>query len=230
VINPLCGFIYELQIAGAKASHVLILSEDLWNQQMGDSVAVPLYDLPDSEPSLFRVAISKRLRADCTRVQSLRHEFIGKAVASCPNEPWVRTRIGVRSFLDIDRRITKNPTKPPLSPNLGWWPRQNDIHFATNPAISASDKLYAVVSDNDWNSLVGVLNTAAVRLTSKTKPKRLRWEVPVGGGGFVVAGDIYSVATGSFEQKEPPKKYPARLTDDESAAIAVKQKSALTLS
>ena len=38
------------------------------------------------------------------------------------------------------------------------------------------------------------------------------------------------LATTDIEQRPPPAKYPARLTNDESAAIAVKQKSSLSLS
>lgn len=105
--------------------------------------------------------------------------------------------------------------------------RRNDIRLARNPAIGANDKLYGVIGDDDWNSLAGAPNVAAVRLTSKTKANRLRSEVPV-TGGFVVTGDIYSVARSDFEQKAPPSN-PARLTDDESAEVAKKQKAALTL-
>jgi mRNA-degrading endonuclease toxin of MazEF toxin-antitoxin module len=228
VSHPLCGFIYELQIPGAQATHLLVLTEDIWNAQMGDSVVVPLYALPEATPSLFLVEVGTRLKAHCTRVQSMSHDFIDRPVARCPDDAWVRIRIGVRKFLDIDRRIAKTPAKPPLSPRADWWPRQNNIHFARNAAISANDKLYGVISDDDWNSLAGTPNVAAVRLTSKTKPQRLRWEVPV-GGGFVVTGDIYSVALGDFQQTPPPKKYPARLNDDESSEVAMKQKAALTL-
>jgi len=49
-------------------------------------------------------------------------------------------------------------------------------------------------------------------------------------GGFVVTGDIYSVALVDFEQKPPTKKYPVRLTDDQSCEIAKKQRTTLTLS
>jgi mRNA-degrading endonuclease toxin of MazEF toxin-antitoxin module len=227
--HPRCGIIHELKIPGAQASHVLILTEDLWNARMGDSVGVPLYDIPDATASLFLVEVGSKLKANCTRVQSMSHDFIGNAVGPCPSEAWVRVRIGVRKFLDIDRRIAMSEAKPPASPRLDWWPRQNDVHFARNARIAATDKLYAVISDNDWNSLAGAPNVAAVRLTSKTKPQRLRWEVPV-GNGFVVTGDIYSVALGDFERKPPPKKYPSRITDEESAQVALKQKSALTLS
>jgi mRNA-degrading endonuclease toxin of MazEF toxin-antitoxin module len=227
--QPLCGFIYELEIPGAAASHVLVLTEDLWNARMGDSVVVPLYDLPDATPSVFLVEVGTKLKANCTRVQSMSHDFIGSAVGRCPNEAWVRARIGVRKFLDIERRIAMTQAQPLVSPRSDWWPRQNHIHFARNAQINPTDKLYAVISDNDWNSLAGTPNVASVRLTRKTKPQRLRWEVPV-GDGFVVTGDIYSVALGDFEQQPPPKKYPSQITEDESAEIAIRQKLALTLS
>lgn len=196
---------------------------------MGDSVVVPLYERASASPSLFLVEVGSKLKAHCTRVQSMAHDFIGNPVVRCPDEPWVRVRVGVRKFLDIDRRMSKASVKPLVGEGPGWWPRQNDIHFAHNPAISSNDKLYGVVSDDDWNSQLSAPNVAAVRLTSKKKSQRARWEVPV-GGGFVVTGDVYSVAIGALEQSHPPKKYPARLSDDESAAIAAKQKSALTLS
>lgn len=195
---------------------------------MGDSVIVPLYPEPGATTSIFRVAVGDALKADCTRVQSLAHEFIGEPSDTCTGEPWQRVRIGVRKFLDIDRRIAKAPAPSPLNPRDDWWPRQNDIHFASNPAISSYDKLYGVVSDNDWNSQAAVMNVAAVRLTSKSKQNRLRWEVSV-SGGFVVAGDVYSVALSDFEQKPPAKAYPSQLTDDESCEIAEKQKVTLTL-
>ena len=227
--HPLCGFIYELRIPGARATHVLVLTEDIWNAQMGDSVVVPLYDLPDATSSVVLVEVGSKLRANCTRVQSMTRQFIGSAVARCPDDPWLRVRIGVRMFLDIDRRIAKTPADPPVRPRADWWPRQNDVHFARNAAIGPNDKLYGVISDDDWNSRVGTPSVAAVRLTSNTKATRLRWEVPV-AGGFVVTGDIYSVALRDFERGPPPSKYPSRLTDDESAAVAKKQKAVLTLS
>jgi mRNA-degrading endonuclease toxin of MazEF toxin-antitoxin module len=227
--HPRCGGIYALTLPGAEATHVVVLTEDLWNARMGDSVVVPLYAWPEAKPSPFLVEVSDGLRGHCTRVQSMAHEFIGSPAGACAQEAWVRLRIGVRRFLDIDRRMAKTSAKPPSSPRSDWWPRQNDVHFASNPTISATDKLYAIISDDDWNSRPETANVAAVRLTSRTKSQRLRWEVSV-GGGFVVAGDVYSIALTTLEPKPPPSKYPPRLTDSESAAIAVKQKSALTLS
>jgi mRNA-degrading endonuclease toxin of MazEF toxin-antitoxin module len=227
--HPLSGLVYELQIPGAQATHALVLSEDSWNAEMSDSVVVPLYPLPDTTPSLLLVEVGRILKAHCTRIQSMSHDFLGNPIARCPDDAWKRIRIGVRRFLDIDRRIAKAAVQPPLISRVDWWPRQNDIHFARNAAIGGKDKLYGVISDDDWNSLAGTVHVAAVRLTSKTKPARLRWEVPV-SGGFVVTGDIYSVALTVVEQNPPPRKYPSRLTVDESAQIAAKQKAALTLS
>jgi len=229
VSHPLRGQLYELNIPSAEATHVVVLTEDVWNAQMSDSVVVPVYRWPDASPSLLLVALDEDLRGNCTRVQSMGHEFIGNWVGSCPDEPWVRIRVGVRKFLDVDRRIAKTPPPPLRVLRSDWWPHQNRIHFATNTAIGPSDKLYAIISDNDWNSLPEALTAAAVRLTSKTKRQRLRWEVPL-GSSFVVTGDIYSVPVVAFEQKPPRTGYPTALTDDESAAIAVKQRSTLSLS
>jgi mRNA-degrading endonuclease toxin of MazEF toxin-antitoxin module len=207
---------------------VVVLTEDIWNAQMGDAVVVPLYNWPDASLSSLLVEVDDSLRANCTRVQSMAREFIGDWTGECPDDPWNRLRIGVRLFLDIDRRIAMTPPHRLRTRRSDWWPRQNNIHFATNTAIAASDKLYGIVSDNDWNSLPESKTVAAVRLTSKTKPQRLRWEVPV-GGGYVVTGDIYSVAVSDFEQKPPRAGYPSRLSDDESAAIATKQQTVLSL-
>ncbi len=226
--HPLCGQIYDLSIPSAEASHVVVLTEDLWNAQMGDSVVVPLYSSPTVSPSLFLVEVNDELRANCTRVQSMAHEFIGDWIGACTEEPWTRLRIGVRRFLDLDRRIAKTPAARPRIRRGDWRPRQNHIHFARNSAIVTTDKLYGVVSDDDWNSLPQASTVAAVRLTSMTKPQRLRWELSV-DGGFVVTGDIYSIAVADFEQRAPRSGYPSMLSNDESAAIAAKQKSVLSL-
>jgi hypothetical protein len=210
------------------ATHALVITEDDWNEAMTDSVVVPIYKAPDTHPSDMSVALNDSLRANCTRVQSMPHNFLGDSVGVCTGEPWARTRIGVRRFLDIDRRIAKTPVPQPQNARPDWWPRQNNIHFAIDPSIGPHDKLYGVMSDNDWNALPATAHAAAVRLTSKTKAQRLRWEVPV-TGGWVVTGDIYSISYSRFEQKPPPSKYPAALNDDESCNIAIKQKMALTL-
>jgi mRNA-degrading endonuclease toxin of MazEF toxin-antitoxin module len=228
VTRPLCGSVYELLVPGAQATRALVLTEDEWNTTMNDSVVVPIYSLPDTVPSLFFVALDNELRANCTRVQSMPHEFLGESTGVCSGDSWVRTRIGIRRFLDIDRRVQKKPSLPPTSPGHDWWPVQNEIHFGSDPPIGSDDKLYAIISDDDWNSLPATTHAAAVRLTSKTKRQRLRWEVPV-TGGCVVTGDIYSISYTRLEQTLPSRKYPSRLSDEESSLIAARQKTVLTL-
>lgn len=226
--SPRSGAIYSLDLPNATATYVIVLTEDAWNDELADSVIVPLYASVNQNPSLFLVTIAPDLVANCTRVQSMPHEFIGEFVGYCEEERWTRARIGVRRFLDLDRRIAKTPAPPAKTSRADWWPRQNDIHFAANPSIGPDDKLYGVISDNDWNSQPHAHYAACVRLTSKSKTKRLRWEVPV-TGGWVVTGDIYSISYERFDQKAPPKKYPGALSDDESSEIAVRQKVALSL-
>lgn len=196
---------------------------------MNDSVVVPIYSLPDTVPSL---SSSSRSIAKCVRTapafQSMPHEFLGKSTAVCSGDPWVRTRIGTRRFLDIDRRVEKKPSLPPTAPRSDWTPVQNEVHFGSDPSIGSDDKLYALISDDDWNSLPATTHAAAVRLTSKTKRQRLRWELPV-TGGCVVTGDIYSISDTRLKQRPPPPKYPSHLSEEESSLIAARQKTVLTL-
>jgi len=194
---------------------------------MRDSVVVPIYDL-ESNDSAMTIALSKTHTAICTRVQSMPHEFIGDPVERCPDEALRRIKEGVSRFLAIEQRRTKSPPATAESPRSDWWPRQNDIHFASNAAIGPDDKLYAAIADNDWNSLASTTYTAAVRLTSKTKPRRSRWEIPV-TGGWVVTGDLYSIAYRRFEQSPPRGSYPLVLCGNESALVAGRQRTTLSL-
>jgi len=225
--HPWSGWLYESAIPRAQASHLLVLTEDDWNAQMSDSVVVPLYGEAVT-PSKVAVPVDDGLTALCTRVQSVPHDFIGRAVRRCREEPWVRVRIGVRAYLDIDRRISKAPTLTPVAAREDWWPRQRAIRFAENPHIGPHDKLYAVISDDDWNSAPAARYAAAVRLTSRTKDRRLRWEVPV-AGSWVVTGDLYSISYARFQQAPPRGDYPKQMTVDESAEVATRQRATLSL-
>jgi mRNA-degrading endonuclease toxin of MazEF toxin-antitoxin module len=228
--GPRAGWLYENNVDGATAEHLLVVSENDWNDTMRDSVVVPVMRLTGVRPNALRVALDPEpdLYAQCTLVQSIAHEDIGAPLRVCPEEAWVRTRLGVRRFLDIDRRRT-NSAKPPLAAGpTHWWPRQDDVHFATLPGVP-QDKLMAAVSDNDWNSTVGARHCAAVRLTSRgPKAKRVRWEVPV-SGGFVIVGDLYALPFTAMHRQAPPAKYPQRLSSDESSRIALRQQITLSL-
>jgi hypothetical protein len=227
--SPRCGWLHAVATRTATPlERFLVISEDDWNDAMGDSVAVPVYHYEDAHESRFLVAVAESLWADCTKVLSVDHRLIGHPVQRCTQPPWVKARLGVREFLDIDRRIAIGPKPSPHADREEWCPRQHDIHFVSNPRISAQDKLYAVISDDGWNSAPGVKRAACVRLTSHTKPQRVRWEVPV-ARSWVVAGDIYQLAYHRFEQSAPRGNYPKRMTDAESAALADKQKVTLSL-
>jgi hypothetical protein len=194
---------------------------------MRDSVVVPIYDL-EANDSVVTVSLSKTQTAICTRVQSMPHEFIGESVERCPDDALLRIKEGVRRFLAIEQRRTKSPPAVPESPRGDWWPRQNDVHFALNAAIGSDDKLYSVIADNDWSSRPSATYTATVRLTSKTKPRRTRWEIPV-TGGWVVTGDLYSISYKRFEQSRPRGSYPKELSAKESALVAGRQRTTLSL-
>lgn len=227
--GPLCGSLYELQIPGAMARQLLVLTEDLWNERVSDSVVVPVFAVENPKINLYRVEIAAGLVADCTRVQSIPHKFFGRRVGVCPEKPWKLARIGVRKHLDIDGRIAKRGRVSVATTRADWWPRQREIFFATRSEMP-EDKLYGVVSDDVWNSRPAATYCTTVRLTStESKEWRRRWEVPV-PGGWVVSGDLYLTAYKRIDQTSPdPEKYPTELSEDESAEIARRQKTTFTL-
>lgn len=194
---------------------------------MRDSVIVPVYDLEVAESNLA-VLIADGGAAFCTRVQSMPHKFIGRPLGACPPEAWDKVQAGVRSFLSIEPRRTKTAPVTPKASRSDWWPRQNDIHFASDKSIGPDDKLYAIIADDDWNALPETRYTAAVRLTSRTKPQRGRWEIPV-AGSWVVTGDLYSISYPRFERAAPRGAYPKQVSLRESAQIAGRQRTTLSL-
>lgn len=223
---PRCGEILECLIPGAEARQLLVVSEDPWNEILSDSVAIPVYEW-DSKHSLFLVQVSEGMFAECTRVQSIPHEFFGERLGNCPKDPWIRSRMGVRKYLDIDNRIKKTTDRVP-SIRTEWYPQQRDIHFSTS-RWHPDRKLHGVISDDLQNSHPDANYCATARLTSQTKEWRARWEVPV-SGGCVVTGDLYQTAYADIEREEPdPERFPTRLSHEESAEIAIRQKQTLTL-
>lgn len=223
-----CGTVYEAEVPGAeRVRALLVLSENLWNQYASDSVAVPIYE-DDQTENRFKIQIYVGQLADCTRVQNFPHRVLGARLGECAAEPWLKTRLGVRTYLDILARIKMQPATVPRPNHSKWWPRQNDIHFASSTRTSG-DKLFGIVSDNIWNSLEDRKYFATVRLTSKTKPERSKWEVPV-SGGCVVVGDVYSTAKSRIQRTPPDASaYPTELTRKESALIAANQRRTLSL-
>lgn len=227
-----CGWLYKPSPSRPGSSDLrgfVVLSEDDWNGVMGDSVVVPIYKEPGATPSELKVEVQKGLFADCSKVISLTHEVLGEAAGKCSQEPWVRIRMGVRMFLDIDARVAKAPKSAVVSTRTAWWPQRDDVHLASHHLMDGR-KLFAVISDDDFNSGPTTNRAAFVKLTSKTKEFRERWEVPV-SGGWVVSGDVYQLLYADVDPATPDvEKYPAALTPDESSALARNQKKTLTLS
>ncbi|HEV7493727.1 MAG TPA: hypothetical protein VGO10_08100 [Baekduia sp.] len=229
--GPRAGWLYENKVNGAAAEQLLVLSENDWNDTMRDSIVVPVMRLTGVAPNALRISVDETpgLYAQCTLVQSIAHDGIGAPLRVCPEEAWIRTRLGVRRFLDIDRRRTSAAKPSPSPERTEWWPRQDDVHIATLPGIP-QQKVVSAISDDDWNSTASVRHCAAARLTSRgPKANRVRWEVPV-SGGFVVAGDLSALPYAAINRQAPAaKKYPQRFSADESSRIALRQQTALSL-
>lgn len=92
------------------------------------------------------------------------------------------------------------------------------VRCAEQPGLQQT-KMYAFLSDDDWNSLAGTIYSAAVRLTSKTHPMRTRWEVEA-PAGWVVAGHLYSVLHDDVDQRAPRPPRPSRLDGQKLSEIA----------
>jgi mRNA-degrading endonuclease toxin of MazEF toxin-antitoxin module len=218
--RPSWGRLYQLALPGARAELALVVSEDDWNQRTRDAVIVPVYREQDPQTSNVRVAVGEGLVADCTRVQNLVQEFLGEHVGACPAPALTRVRIGIRVYLDIDRLIAKQRRGEPPRAREEWWPRQAKVHYALEREVQRK-KLFAIFSDDDWNSRPQTRYSAAVRLTSKRRDWREGWEVEV-PGGCVVAGHLYSLLHADLDQKAPPASKPRHLEDDELAEIAAR--------
>lgn len=225
---PRCGWRYASVLPGGSAEEFLVLTEDEWNDVMRDSVAVPVFREEPVRTSAVRVQVDEGLVADCTRVSSVAHRFIGRPLRRCALEALTRVRAGVRLFLDIDRRVKRATAPPPDGWREDWWPRQGDLHLGADRAGAPADALYASVASNDWTSTPGASHTAAVRLKGGTRPACVPWEVPV-AGGLAVSGDLYLVSYEDLERDPPPGRYPRRIDADELAALARAQKTALSL-
>jgi hypothetical protein len=227
VSKPRYGWRYASALPDGTAEEFLVLTEDPWNDVMRDSVVVPVFRDDEPKQSNVRVLVADDLVAICTRPSNLAHEFLGEPIARCDSVALKRVTIGIWLHLDIHRRINKTTSPPPAGVRSDWWPRQGEFHFGPHPT-GGKDKLYASVASNLWTSLPKVTYTAAVRLTSRTKSFRARWEVPI-AGSFVVSGDLYLIPYEDFEQAAPPPKYPQGMTQDELAALAASQRRALSI-
>lgn len=214
---PLWGHVHDFVLPGARAEAAVVLSEDDWNLRTRDAVIVPVFRAPGSAESNVRVALDDELVADCTRVQNVAQEYLGDSREPCAREVLTRIRLGVRIYLDLDRLMAMKPHSP-LRPRSDWWPRQGQVRHADIPEVPG-EKMFCIVSDDDWNSRPTTSYSGAVRLTSKKRDWRGRWEVEV-PGGCVVAGHLYSLLHADIDPRPPEGKRPPELTPEELKEIA----------
>lgn len=216
--SQLWGHIYDFELDGAQAEAVLVVSEDEWNTRTRDAVIVPLYRDPGGEAGNVRVAIDDQLVADCKRVQNVAQDTIGADRGACPTEPLTRVRLGIRIYLDIDRLLRRAGSRTPLNPRPLWWPRQGQIRYANLPDFPA-DKMFCLASDDDWNSRPTTAYSAALRLTSKSREWRSRWEVEI-GSSWIVAGHLYSIVHADIDPTPPKPPRPQEASLDELYELA----------
>ena len=198
-----------LDLPGGRATHALVLSEDDWNSWANDCVIVPIY------PShVLRAGNQLRVEtrwgtADCTRVFNIGNPSL-TAFAGTPSIPVLaQIRRGVRSFLCVDALLAQSIAPEPLT--ASWYPKWAYSYYS-NIGVRGERKMHAILSDNAWNSEMDYVS--AVRLTSKSKESRVRWEVPVKGGPVIV-GDLHLFAKSNVIQKPPRPPRPGRLTNTE---------------
>lgn len=216
--TPAWGHLYDFELEGAQAEAVLVVSEDEWNIRTRDAVIVPVYRAPGTAAGNVRIAIDDELAADCTRVQNVAQDTLGDDRGSCPRDPLTRVRLGIRVYLDIDRLIQQAGPKTALKPRSEWWPRQGQVRYAEIPEFPAS-KMFCIISDDDWNSRESSIYSAALRLTSKTREWRGRWEVEI-SGGWIVAGQLYSLIHEDINLVPPTPPRPQEASVEELDQLA----------
>ncbi len=216
--SPAWGHVYDFVLAGARAEAAVVLSEDDWNVRTRDAVIVPVYREPGTASGNVRVELDDQLVADCTRVQNVLHESLGEDRGVCERKALTRIRIGVRVYLDIAQLLNEAGPRQPINPRSEWWPRQGQVRYAELANLS-QNKMYCLLSDDDWNSRPTTIYSAGVRLTSKGRKWRSKWEVEVPGGS-VVAGHLYSLLHEDIDPQPPRSPRPAKLTPDKLREIA----------
>lgn len=214
---PIWGHVHDLVLPGARAAAAIALSEDDWNLRTRDAVIVPVFRAPGSAQGNVRIALDDQLVADCTRVQNVAQEYLGEDRGSCAREALRGIRLGVRIYLDIDRLLALN-RRSPLKPRSEWWPRQGQVRYAEIPD-PPEDKMFCIVSDDDWSSRPTTTYSGAVRLTSKTRDWRGPWEVEI-PGGYLVAGHLYSLLHEDINPDPPRGERPTELSPEKLKEVA----------
>ena len=229
-MKPLRGFLYTLSfesepdlVPSPEAELVVVLSEDPWNQIMGDSVIVPIYHSDEPPNTVIQPSFDDSRYADTTRIQTVDQGFLGDLVGQCPREVLAAIGAGVRAYFDLDGLTNKTIRRPPSIGRPTFWPHQRDVYWGTR--YGEQRERYAVVSEDEFN--IRAERCTTMFLTSRDKAWRTRWQVPR-AAGFVIAGDIIPFQHAELDSRSRPT--PQTLTRDEMAEVAVAVIETLELS
>jgi mRNA-degrading endonuclease toxin of MazEF toxin-antitoxin module len=214
------GFVYALAVEGGgpgfeppRATRVLVVSENPWNDAMSTSVIVPLYPLAELErPTTLLVAVDP-FYADCSLVQSIDHDDLGDELGLCSADALAAVCAGLRIYLDVDDLLAQRIRRPPSVGRSDFWPRQREIYWGTR--FGEQRERYATMPSDELN--VRADHTVMLFLTSRDKRWRSRWQVPP-EGGYVISGDIDQFGYDELEHRQRPA--PPRLTRPEMAEVA----------
>lgn len=205
------GQIVEVDLGGAEAA--VVVSESHWNTSTHSPVVVPLYT--NIKPNVLRPRIPRIGVADCTRPITMQEKHLGKSVGRWSPPVEAAVRLALRAMLNIDTLISGAVPTPPPASSAPWFPRFGDIHYSLHP-LAGESKMFVIVSDDAWNQRHAF--ALGVRLTSKTKPWRLQWEVPLPGGPAVV-GDLVPLVIAQLNPRAP--QHPRPKTTDQRERHAV---------
>lgn len=231
--RPAHGAIYRFTKTGAAAAFVLVLSENDYNAVTRDVVIVPIFADEAMGENNAVVRVSPTHIAHCTRVTTVLQENLELARGGIPCPPQVLARIkrGICAYLSLQRLVERTPAPPVDTTRDRWWPRQSAVYYAPLDAPDGERKLFAVMSEDDWNSRPGSRYSTGAKLTSKGRPPehwRAPLEIPV-PGGVVVAGHLYLLVHAAMSPKPPNPPRPAGLDDEQMAQLAAKTAAVLSL-
>lgn len=222
--QPQRGEIFELAIDGASAEVVMVLSENDWNAFTRDCVVVPFYRDPSAPESLIRPRLDDELIGNCTRVTSLAQTDLGSAVSHAPAGLIHAVAAGVRAYFGIDDLLDPPRVRPRIGGRASWWPRQASVYKALRIAPMA--KRVAIVSEDPSN--VALEHASGMRLTSNSKQRRWRWEIPV-RGGCAIANDLHLIPYSGFDERPSNSPPFQRLNQTEMRELAERLISTLEL-
>ncbi len=191
----------------------VVVSEDAWNEWARSPIVVPLD--ASLRANALRPSIGAIGVADCTRPITVSQTRLGTVHGQLSTEESTAVTAALFSMLNVAHLINGTVAPQPARAPAGWYPRFGSIYFGTLP-IGGQEKMFAIVSDDRWNATQPFV--IGLRLTSKRKELRQRWEVPLSGGPAIV-GDIQLIPTARLEQTPPRPPRPVHCTPSQRAAI-----------